>query len=205
VNTDKDVVTESLVKKAQEGDIESFNRLFTLVSDRVLFFVRLRLGAALREKVESMDILQEAYSEAIKAFPAFHYRGEQSFARWLCRLVENAIRAQAKFHGAQKRRPPGDVLPVSHLLKKVPASETGPETAAQRLETRERLAVSLEALPEDERKALLLRHFEGRSLEEMAGLLARSPSAARRLLGRASVKLGALLNGDATPHGRLTR
>ena len=183
-------VTARLVERARAGDREAYDQLFARAADRVLWFIRLRLGPRLRERLDSMDVLQESYVEAHRAFDRFEYRDDDSFFRWLCRLVENRIRGLADHFGAQ-RRSPGEVVPVSRVLEKLRASGPGPATLTAQSEQRERLADALEHLETDEREALLLHHFQERSVQEIADLLGKSPSSVRRLLGRATVRLGA--------------
>ena len=183
-------VTARLVERARDGDREAYDQLFARAADRVLWFIRLRLGPRLRERLDSMDVLQESYVEAHRAFDRFEYRDDGSFFRWLCRLVENRIRGLADHFGAQ-RRSPGKVVPVSRVLEKLRASGPGPATLTAQSERRERLADALEHLETEEREALLLHHFQERSVQEISDLLGKSPSSVRRLLGRATVRLGA--------------
>lgn len=185
--------TAILVERAQRGDQEAYDRLFALGADRALLFIRLRLGARLRSKLDPMDVLQEAYLEAHKAFPSFSYTGDDAFSRWLNRIIENCIRGLADHHGAKKRKPPGEVRQVSRVLDQIRASGTGPVTAADRLDSRDRLARAMEKLEEEDRQVLLMRHFEDLTVDEIAHRLGRSPSATRRLLGRATTRLGTLL------------
>ena len=181
--------TAALVERARGGDRAAYDQLFALASERALLFIRMRLGHKLREQVDSLDILQQAYLEAHRSFDRFAYRGERSFARWLCRLIENQLRAQADHFGAQKRTPDAAAPAVREAIEK----QTGPLTAAGRVEQRERLEAAIAQLEAEEREALLLRHFQQRTQDEIASLLGRSPSATRRLLGRATRRLGALL------------
>jgi RNA polymerase sigma factor (sigma-70 family) len=61
---------------------------------------------------------------------------------------------------------------------------------------------AIEALDEPEREALLLRHFEDATVDEIAERLGRSPSAVRRLLGRAAARLGDALSAlEGGRHG----
>ena len=193
-------VTESLVAQAKAGDREAFDRLFTLASDRALLFIRLRLGARLRGRLDSMDVLQEAYVEALKGFERFEYRGDDAFARWLCRLIENRIRGLADHFGAKKRTPPKGELHVSHVIDRVRASQTGPFSALDRGDARERLAQALAELEDAERETVLLRFFQGRTLDEIAEMTGRSPTGVRRLLGKSALKLGRHLQALA-PRG----
>lgn len=188
-----DTKTMGLLARARAGDRAAYDELFSRVAERVLFFLRLRLGPALGGKIEPIDLLQETYAEAHRAFPNFEYAGEGSFVRWLCRIGENQIREAADHFAAAKRRPPGEALAVTRVLERVRATATGPGTAFAREESRQLLAQAILALGEEEREAILLRFFQDRTIDEIAGTLGRSPTAVRRLLGRAAASLGSLL------------
>jgi len=184
-----------LIARARAGDRDAYDRLFAAAADRVLLFARLKLGDRLRAEVDSMDVLQETYVEAHRAFPWFEDRGGDAFARWLYRIVENCIRGLADRYGARKRRRPRGTVPISQVLERVSGSATAPSMAAARAEERERLARAMERLAGDEREALLLRFFQGLAIDEIARGLGRSETATRRLLGRAAARLGGLLEG----------
>ena len=189
--------TRLLVEKAKGGDHEAYDQLFAHAADRALLFIRLRLGPQLRAKLDAMDVLQEAYIEAHKAFDRFEYTGEDAFARWLCRIIDNCIRGLADYHGAKKRKGSKPTIHESGVLKQLRDSTTGVVTKADRLDAREKLAISMETLDEEQREVLLLRHWQDLTIEEIAQRMDRSPSAVRRLLGRATTRLGALLQGKA--------
>jgi len=185
--------TEMLVARAKQGEAGAYDRLFALAFERARLFVRMRLGADLRTKLDSQDVLQEACLEAHRAFDRFDYRGPGSFTKWLCRIIENRIRGLADHHGAQKRSPPGAVARVSRLLHRLEMSTAGPASQALRHDTHERLVSSMDALPDDQREVLLLRFFQDRTIDDIAELTGQSATTARRLLGRAALALGALL------------
>ena len=185
--------TEALAARAKQGDARAYDRLFALAFERARLFVRLRLGAGLRTKLDSRDVLQEAYLEAHRAFDRFEYRGPGSFTKWLCRIIENQIRGLADHHRAQKRSPPGQVARVSRVLHRLEALSTGPATQALQNDANARLVTSMDALPDEQREVLLLRFFQDRTIDEIAALSGRSATTARRLLGRAALALGAML------------
>jgi RNA polymerase sigma-70 factor (ECF subfamily) len=185
--------TLKLVEEARKGDREAYNRLFALTADRALHFIRLRLGPRLRENIDSMDILQDAYLQAHLLFDRFEYRGDDAFARWLSRIIENRIRDKVDYLEAKKRKKRGDMLRVDEVLSKMGATGTGVATRAERLETREKLEVAIQHLDAEEHEALLLRYYQGRTIEEIADLLGRSRTSIRRILGRAALRLGTLL------------
>lgn len=193
---DSGAATAQLVSLAQGGDRPAYERLFAEVADRVLLYIRLRLGPGLRSKVESGDVLQEAYLGALRDLPKFEVKEAGTFCQWVCRIAEHRIHGMADHFAAKKRQAPETPREVDRMLDGVRASGHGPATTIARREGRERLERALEQLGEDERSALLLRYFEDRTVEEIAANLGRSPSAVRRLLGRAHLQLS-----DALAHG----
>ncbi|MFN0009257.1 MAG: RNA polymerase sigma factor [Planctomycetota bacterium] len=100
-------VSESieLVRRAQRGDRDALGRLFERYYTRVRGVVRVRLGEPLREFLESGDIVQETFAQALASFDRFEVRDEARFLDWLSRLAENRIRDAAKLRIAQKRDP----------------------------------------------------------------------------------------------------
>lgn len=188
--------TVALIERARAGDREAYDRLFALAFERARLFVRMRLGPALRTKLDSRDVLQEAYVEAHRAFERFEYRGPGSFTKWLCRIIENRIRGLADHHGAKKRTPPGGHAHASRILERLEASTAGPATRVARHDANERLLAGMDELADEQREVLLLRFFQDRTIDEIASLTGHSATTARRLLGRAAVALGAVL-GDA--------
>jgi RNA polymerase sigma-70 factor (ECF subfamily) len=170
---------------------DAFARRLAVAAERVRLFVRVRLGPALRARHEPDDVLQETLAAAYRVRDRFEDRGPDSLVRWLCRIAETTIRALAEREGAAKRTPPGALTPISRAVLRDLA--TGPATAAARTERHERLAAAIETLPEDERQAVLGRFFRGLTFEEIADELDASTTTARRLVGRATRRLGEVL------------
>ena len=173
-------ITRSLWQRARSGDRSAYDRLFALHADRALLYTRARLGARLREKMESQDVLQEAYLAAYRDFEQFEYTDESAFTRWLCRIIDNRVRDLGDHHGAAKRQ--AVALPT--------LEGTGPVTALDRAEHRRRVERALDALEEDHRQVILLRFFEGLTAEEAGQRMSRSAGAVRKLTARALAELG---------------
>lgn len=173
-------ITRRLWRRARSGDAEAFDELFGLHTERLLVFVRARLGGALREKLDPEDVLQEAYLAAVKRFDEFEYSDDGAFIRWMCRIIENRLRDGHDHFCAQKRQ----AVPVP---KSFP---TGPVSALVRAEDRRRLEESLSRLSDEHREVLLLRYFEGLDSEQAGQRMGRSAGAIRNLAARALVELG---------------
>lgn len=179
-----------LFQRAQGGDSEAFGVLFGACAERVLLYIRMRMSKALRARVEPEDILQETGLAAFRDIGSLEPRGRGAFSRWLCAVAENRIRDTRDYHGAQKREALGRQEGITLVIEGLLRSATGPLSAAARKEEQGLLQQKLEGLPEDERAAVMLRFFGGMTVTDIAQELAMSESAARRLMARATVRLG---------------
>ncbi len=189
--------TVHLLARFKEGDREALNRLYERYFDRLHAVVRLRTGPKLRTKMESLDIVQDAFLASLRGLDRFSYRGEGDFFHWICRVAENRIRDQAEHFAAGKRdisrERPLEVQrastqsffgPISEL-----ATSTSPATKVARAEDIQRLEQAVDALPEEQREALLLVRYEQLSLAEAAGIMKKTGDAVRMLVARAIVAL----------------
>lgn len=183
-----------LLDAARGGDREACDRLFARAADRLLLYVRLRLGGALRARVDSMDVLQEAFLHAHRDVGGFDPTGpgdpDRRFAQWLCRIADNRIRDLASRHGAARRDVRRETEDVTEALRRVQRAGHGPATSLVRREERDRLADAIEELEDEDREVIVLRHFEGLTIDAIADRTGRSASAVRRALGRATRTVG---------------
>ena len=92
-----------LWRQAKAGDQSAYERLFSLHADRVLVFIRARLGK-LRAKIEPEDVLQDAYLSAHRSFADFEYTDDGAFLKWLCRIIDNRLRDSHDYFTAKKRQ-----------------------------------------------------------------------------------------------------
>lgn len=193
--------TVALVARYREGDRKALDELFARYYDRMHAVVRLRIGGALRRRLDSVDLVQEAFMAALKGIDRFAPRSEGDFFHWLCAIAENRIRDQAEHFAAQKRdaardqpldqrRPSSDSLvgPIADLM-----TRTSPATRVVREEDVARLEEAIDALPQPQREAILLVRYEGLSLQEAAEAMARTPDAVRMLVARGLVALAKAL------------
>ncbi|MFN0008883.1 MAG: RNA polymerase sigma factor [Planctomycetota bacterium] len=199
-----DEITQSLdlVLRAQEGDQGALNRLCERYYDRVRRIVRLRLGARLRETVDSGDILQETFMAAVRSLESFEMREEASLINWLSRLAERQIIAAADYHGAKKRDQRRNVSLTSSLdssqslrTSTMPDDRAPLPLDATASEEEQRIVEEcLHALPEEYRELILLRNYAGASWETVAEETGRPSAAAARMMhARALVELGKLI------------
>jgi RNA polymerase sigma-70 factor (ECF subfamily) len=194
--------TQVLVDRAQAGEVEALNELFTRYHQAMVELARRRLGPKLRKKEDPMDLAQTTFREATRDFGKFEYRGEASLLRWLIQILQNKIRDKAEFYAAGKRdmsrerNLDGDVADDSGVKKipEPPSPDLSVTMHVQKEESFEILRNALEELTPDHRKAITLVFFQGLTLrdagERMGG---KSEDAVRMMLRRAERKLGGIL------------
>lgn len=185
--------TEELSEGAQRGEPEAYEALFARVAERLLLYVRLRLGPQLAGRVEPMDLVQDTYLAALRAFASFEAREPGAFSRWLFRIADNRIRDAADHFGAQKRQALEGAARGSSALTRLRAEAASPASESQRRERAEALAAALAELGAEEGRAVVLRHFHEETYAGIAAELSVSEASARRLVARGLARLGARL------------
>jgi len=184
-------LTLELVDRIRSGDQEAWNDLDGRIHDDLLFVIRCRLGAGLRTKVESADILQSVVLESMRELPRFAPRDESSLRHFLHVLVANKIRDRARGFDAQKRR---GTLAMTESVEIRLADSAAPDVAYRQPERYLELERCLLRLPADMREAILLRKVEGLSSREAAEQMGRSDVAMRQLYARALARLTLLMD-----------
>jgi len=191
-----DDLSADLVARIRDGDASAFESLYLRYRDALLLSIRCRLGAGLRSKLQSEDILHSVVKDAIEELPSggFEPRGPGSLARYLHACVLNKIRSKADYFGAAKRS--GERALTDSLAERLPNAR-GSEPRYADSARYERLERAIARLPEDQREAILLRRVEGLSNESVAAVLGKTPEAASKLYNRALAKLGVLMGAEA--------
>lgn len=175
--------------------------LLTSHAQRLLESVRAELGDRLRTRLESQDVMQQVYLDALNNIDKFVSQGHDSFFRWLHRIALNRIcDADRKAFKTTKRAGElrvGDMVPadasVLNLLDHLPVSMSGPVTTADREDRVKLLQQAIEQLSPDHRQVLELRYLKQLSVEETAERMERTDRAIRSMSVRALIRLRELL------------
>ena len=156
---------------------------------------RLQLDSRWRAKIDLSGVVQQTLLEAHSA-----RRGQGVPLAWLRRILANNLGDEIRKLGTDKR----DVAREQSLEATLEASsarfedwlaadQSSPSEQLQRDEQAVRLARALADLPEAQREALVLQHWHGLSLTDIARHLDRSPAAVAGLLKRGLQRLRAIL------------
>jgi RNA polymerase sigma-70 factor (ECF subfamily) len=182
--------TNVLISLAACGDQHAAGTLFARFHERLLKMIRLRMDRRLKGRVDSEDILQEAYLDATQRLKDYAAHPPMSFFLWLRFLAaQKLIDAQRHHLGVEKRnaelevslyRGPMPEATSASLAAQLLGRLTSPSRAAIRAETQLKVQEVLNNMDSIDREVLVLRHFEHLTNNEVAELLAISKAAASK-------------------------
>jgi len=180
------VLDESiLIQDAQNGDLESFNRLVVAYQDLVYS----QAYHLLSEQESAEDATQDAFIAAFKHLKSF--RGG-SFKAWLLRIVTNTC---YDFLRRQKRRPTQPLEPQNDDDEEIesPAwladTTAGPEEKMVQAELRRALQHCLDGLPGEFKAAVVLVDIQGLDYEEAAVAMGKPLGTVKSRLARARFRM----------------
>jgi RNA polymerase sigma-70 factor (ECF subfamily) len=185
--------SESSILSATRGDPVAIAQVLRAYLPRLQRFVHLRLGAQLRAREDTLDIVQSTVRELLE-HGAFEWRGEIAFRAWLFQAALNKIREKGRFHAADKRALDRELAgDDAEALGEAMRDLATPSRAAIAREELERLEVAFEKLTEAQREVLTLARVAGLPHAAIAQRLGKSEVAVRQLLVRAMTALGKAL------------
>jgi RNA polymerase sigma-70 factor (ECF subfamily) len=176
-----------------ERELERFRSYLILLA-------RVRLDPLVRAKVDASDVVQQTLLEAHRDRDQFRGRTAGEMAAWLRQILAsnlvNVLRDLRRERRDVAREGPLQAAldeSASHLESWLADGQSSPSQRAGRLERAVRVANALAVLPENQREAVVLRHWHGCSLKEIAERLGCSTAAVTGLLHRGLHKLRELL------------
>jgi RNA polymerase sigma-70 factor (ECF subfamily) len=158
-----------------------------------------RVPYRLWKRVDPSDVVQVALKEAHEKRAQFRGSSEQQLLAWLRpilvhRLYDELRRCRAKKQDIGKDRSLDDVFneATSRVRTEAAVSAT-PSRELIRRETIDRVSQALEKLPKNQSLVVMLLHFHGLKVSEVASMMGRSNAAVAALLHRALASLGKAL------------
>ncbi|MBX3465102.1 MAG: sigma-70 family RNA polymerase sigma factor [Planctomycetes bacterium] len=186
--------TTQLLGRWRSGDESALAEVLT----RHLPFVRQRvrelLGPALRAKLTSEDVVQDAVLDFLRNGPQFVPANGRQLQRLLSRVVVNTICDHGNWFRAARRSLAGETALTSSLAAPVDGG-AGPAAVAAQAELADRLRLALELLDESDRQLILLREWEKRPFAAIGSQLGLGEEAARAAFRRAMERLRATMAG----------
>jgi RNA polymerase sigma-70 factor (ECF subfamily) len=186
--------TQALLERVAAGDDQARARLMERHRSRLHDFVDDHLDPQLRARLDASDVVQEAQMEATRRLPDYLQRRPMPFQVWLRKTAyERMLMLRRRHIDAARRTIRREVqLPdrSSLVLAQNLVDPSGsPSSRLDREELAQRMRQALHRLSPADREALLMRHYENMSYEEMGCILGIEPASARKRAGRALVRL----------------
>ncbi len=200
-----DDAQNDLLQQALAGDESALAALFDGYRDRLRRMIRLRLDRRLSGRVDSSDVLQEAYLDVRKRISEYAREpASMPFHLWLRLIAGQRLMDVHRFHlGAQMRdagmevslhRGPFPQASSVSLAAQLLGKMTSASKAAIRAEHKLIVQEALNGMDPIDREVLALRHFEHLSNDETAQVLGLTKSAASNRYIRALKRLKEILS-----------
>ncbi len=176
----------ALIRAAQRGDLDAFNRLVLAYQD-MAYNLASRL---LAEAAAAEDATQIAFLNAYRSLSG--YRGG-SFRAWVMRMVTNTCYDELR---RRKRHPSTPLEPFDPEEEEEIESPSwladggpGPEQELERVELDSAVQHCLDGLPEDFRAVVVMVDIEGLDYQEVAFATGKPLGTIKSRLARARLKL----------------
>jgi len=173
----KEAEERRLVEAAQRDPV-CFADLYESYFELVYVYVARRV----RNRAETEDLTAEVFRKALANLPRFKWTGAP-FAAWLFRIASNMIADRAKRAAREGSAEPS--LTVGLVPRGQSGATQAQQTELEDCERRAQLFHLVDELAEDQRRVVVMRFAEEKSIGEIAGELGRSEGAVKQLQFRA--------------------
>lgn len=167
---------EQLRVEAAQKDPSRFAELYEEHFDRVYAFIVRRV----QDRNHAQDLTADVFHQALANLTRFEWRGAP-FAAWLYRIAANAV---------------ADHFRRTARERNTPAPEEIAKDEIDEVEHRASLFRLVDQLPSDQRRVVVMRFAEERSIREIAETLGRSEGSVKQLQWRALQTLRAKLSSN---------
>lgn len=176
-------------QSADQLDIEKFRPYLRVLAET-------QLPGRLAGKLDSSDIVQQTLLQAHQAKQQFRGTSEAEMAGWLRQILANVLLRTSRDFSRDKRdlrREQAIHASLQHsslcLENLLTQDESTPPQKVEKLEQAALIAKALLSLSVEQRQAIILKYWHGKSLAEIGAELNKSPEAIAGLLYRGLKKL----------------
>lgn len=187
--SDSQQSTEETAKDPQDsGELEPFRSYLLVLAET-------QLHKRLKSKVDASDIVQQTLLQAYQAKDQFRGSSDAEKAGWLRTILSNVLFGLARDYSRQRRDISREQsiqaveqssLKLADLLS---ADTSSPSAALHRDERAAQLAEAMLQLTSEQRRAIILKYWEGATLAEIGQELGKSTEAVAGLIFRGMQKL----------------
>jgi RNA polymerase sigma-70 factor, ECF subfamily len=170
---------ERLLIEAAQHDPACFAELYEINFERVYAYVVKRVG----NRTETEDLTSEVFHQALANLKRFEWRGIP-FAAWLFRIAANLIADRWQRSGREIPDDPGKIESVQVSPAEI-----------EEVERRATLFRLVDTLPVEQRRVVVLRFVEQKSIKDVAQEIQKTEGAVKQLQFRALNSLRARMEG----------
>jgi RNA polymerase sigma-70 factor (subfamily 1) len=181
------------IEQARRGSRLALTKVLAAYCPMFTARITLRMGSALRTRMEPEDILQEVCADVFRQIGGFTGAGESDFINWTYTIIESKVIDAKRMLQRRKRDVAREVRVQAlsrsesywNLLEQLCIDSGTPSRIVRRDEALDALVVTISGLTESHRQVIQMRFLEGRSVEDAARRLGRSEAAVVALTRRA--------------------
>jgi RNA polymerase sigma-70 factor (ECF subfamily) len=159
VKSDKVLITEAL-----GGSEKAYATLASMYRQRIYRFIRRRVN----DDAQAEEVTQDVFLDAFKTLHLF--KGDSQLYTWLCTIANRKC----------LRQPLNSLKTDIEMIDRVT-----PESLLATKQRVENVTNICDTLPNKQRRALLLKEYEGLSYMEISAILSCTPSYAKKLVWQA--------------------
>jgi RNA polymerase sigma-70 factor, ECF subfamily len=171
---------ERLLIEAAQKDPACFAELYEHNFERVYAYVVRRVG----DRAETEDLTAEVFHQALANLKRFEWRGIP-FAAWLYRIAANLISDRWQRTNREK------IADEPEQIESMPAKDT----ELEEVERKATLFRLVDTLPAEQKRVVVLRFVEEKSIKEVARAIKKTEGAVKQLQFRAITTLRARMEG----------
>jgi len=171
------------VALARDGDSEAFRALVERHSRAVYRLAHRMTGST----QDAEDVVQETFLKAYKQLSRFESRA--NFSTWLHRIAVNCSIDLIRSRPHRESAHDGADLDQFGADDGLDAGRASPERLMLSVEVQHCVNTAMSSLSQMERAAFVLRHFEGRSIDEISQSLGLKTNATKHSIFRAVKKM----------------
>lgn len=178
-------ITKQIIEQAQAGNQDAFSALYQATYGRN-YYVALKM---VKREADTEDILQDAYVKIFHNLKKFTYKGENSFASWTTKIVNNTaldfLRRKSPVLFSEMGDDDGEaVFDIEDT-----SVETRPDLSLDQKETSRIVQELLDELSDEQRICTIMYYVEQLSIAEIAEQCGCSEGTIKSRLRYAKIKL----------------
>lgn len=183
-----------IIKKCQQGDLDSFDTLVSRYSERAYAVAFSVMG----NSHDAGDMTQEAFIKVFRNISKFNF--QSSFNTWLHRIVKNVCIDELR------KRKKGTIISLDASISsedgeftmQIPDESPGIQEILEKQESREFLWKALDELKENHRLVLVLADIKGYDYTEVADMIGIPVGTVKSRISRARIKLADIIRKKGT-------